>query len=147
MIRSKSIRAVGITVAGLSVVASGLTFATSANAATKPEVIQCDGKGAVKPNEIILTCADAGVMVYKIKWNKWNLNKATGTGTLSWNTCLPETCVAGIVQTYKAKITLGGLASFPGETDVFSQMTLTFTQGGGPASSDQAVYTLDNSRR
>ncbi len=146
MIRSKSIRAVGITVAGLGLVASGLTFATSANAATKPEVIQCDGKGAVKPNEIILACGDANPYVSKIKWNKWNLDKATGTGTLTWNTCLPETCVAGIVQTYKAKITLGGLASAPGETDVFSQMTLTFTQGG-PALSDQAVYTLDNSRR
>jgi|GEM_PF-1615027 hypothetical protein len=34
----------------------------------------------------------------------------------------------------------------PDERDVFSQMTLNFTQGG-PASADQAAYTLDNTRR
>ncbi len=146
MIRSKSIRVAGIAVAGLGIAASGLTFTTSATAATKPEVIQCDGKGQVKPKEIVLACGDGNTFVSKITWKKWNKNKATGTGTLSWNTCLPETCVAGIVQTYKAKITLDGLASAPGETDVFSEMTLTFTQGG-PAMLDSGTYELSNRRR
>jgi hypothetical protein len=146
MIRSKKFTTVGIAAASLGLAVSGVAFAGSATAATKPQVIQCDGKGQVKPKEIVLACGDAGIMVQDITWKKWNSNKATGTGTLRWNTCLPETCVAGIVQTYKTKITLGGIASVPGETDVFSQMTLTFTQGG-PASADQAVYDLDNSRR
>lgn len=47
---------------------------------------------------------------------------------------------------YKADITLGGLASAPGETDVFSQMTLRFTQGG-PGMMDSGIYELSNSRR
>lgn len=146
MIRSKKFTTVGIAAASLGLAASGIAFAGSASAATKPQVIQCDGTGIVKPKEIVITCADAGVVVTGISWKKWNANKATGTGTLTWNTCLPESCVAGIVQTYKAKVTLDGLASAPGERDVFSQMTLTFTQGG-PASADGAVYTLDNTQR
>lgn len=88
MIRSRTIRVAGVTVAGLSI------------AVTEPEIIVCDGKGQVKPSEIILVCRDGNTFVSNIKWKKWNDNRATGTGTLSWNTCLPETCVAGIVQTY-----------------------------------------------
>jgi hypothetical protein len=146
VIRSQSIRVAGIAVAGLGIAFSGLTFASTATAATKPEIIACDGKGQVKPKEIILACGDGNTFVSKIKWNKWNSNTATGTGTLRWNTCLPQTCAGGIVQKYKAKITLGGLASAPGETDVFSEMTLTFTQGG-PGMVDQGIYELSNSRR
>lgn len=147
MIRSQSIRALGIAVVSLGVAASGVAFAGTANASSKPEVIQCDGKGQVKPKEIILACGDGNTFVSNITWKTWKKNTATGSGTLRWNTCLPETCSAGIVQTYKAKITLGGVASAPGETDVFSQMTLTFTGDGGPAMANRASYTLDNSRR
>lgn len=146
MIRSQHIRVAGIAVAGLGLVAGGLTFMSPATAAAKPEIIACDGKGQVKPKEIILACGDGNTFVSNIKWIKWNNNTASGTGTLSWNTCLPQTCAGGIVQKYKAKIILGGLASAPGETDVFSEMTLTFTQGG-PGMLDSGTYELSNSRR
>ena len=146
MIRSQSIRVAAIAIAGLGIAASGLTFVSPATAATKPEIIACDGKGKVKPKEIILACGDGNTFVNNIKWVKWNNNTATGTGTLNWNTCLPQTCAGGIVQTYKAKITLGGLATAPGENDVFSEMTLTFTQGG-PGMMDSGVYELSNTRR
>ena len=146
MSRSQSIRVAAIAIAGLGIAASGLTFVSPATAATKPEIIACDGKGKVKPKEIILACGDGNTFVNNINWIKWNNNTATGTGTLNWNTCLPQTCAGGIVQTYKAKITLGGLASAPGETDVFSEMTLTFTQGG-PGMMDSGVYELSNTRR
>ncbi len=50
-----------------------------------------------------------------------------------------------IVQKYKVKITLGGLASGP-SINVFSQMTLAFPKGG-PAGAETSTYTLDNEAR
>ena len=70
---------------------------------------------------------------------------ARGTGTLAWNTCLPTTCVDGIVETYKVRVTLGRVASGP-EAAVFTRMTLAFPDGG-PAAAETATYTLDNARR
>ena len=76
-----------------------------------------------------------------ITWSSWTANGAKGVGTLAWNTCLPETCVDGIVQKYKVKVILGGVASAP-NVSVFSQMTLAFPKGG-PAAAETATYTLD----
>lgn len=104
-------------------------------------VVDCLGKIVQKPAEIVITCADAGVMVSTISWTSWNNNRATGRGTLVWNTCLPETCVAGIVQKYKVRVVLGRPASGPNAA-VFTRLTLAFPQGG-PANLETGTYTLD----
>ncbi|MEI6361376.1 MAG: hypothetical protein WCP95_04525 [Actinomycetes bacterium] len=136
-------RTLTIAAAAAGVALGGVALAPAAGAATGDTVvINCVGKGQVKPKEIVITCADAGVMVTKIKWSKWTNNEAKGTGTLVWNTCLPKTCVDGIVQNYKAKVTLGRVASGP-NISVFSGMTLTFTGGGGPAAADSVSYIID----
>ena len=108
----------------------------------KTVVIDCSGQGVVRPKQIVLSCADDGVSVTNLRWTTWTLNGATGTGTLVWNTCLPHTCAAGIVQKYAVRVRLGRVASGPG-IDVFSGMTLAFPQGG-PAAAETATYTLDN---
>lgn len=146
MFASQRVRVATIGLAGLGLAISGIGFSSAAQAADSPEVILCDGKGAVKPKEIVLACGDGNTFVSKIRWKKWTSNTATGVGTLTWNTCLPDNCAAGIVQKYRAKIELGGLASAPGEPDVFSTMTLTFTQGA-PGNLDSGTYKLDNPRR
>lgn len=130
--------------AGLA--AAGLALAPTATAAEgTPVVIDCAGKGVTKPKQIVLACADAGVAVTGIRWTRWTMNSATGVGTLTWNTCLPQTCVDGIVEKYRVRITLGGLASGP-DIDVFSQMSLRFPKGG-PAGLETGSYTLDNEQR
>jgi hypothetical protein len=127
-------------IAGLA--AGSTALAPAASAATGDTVlINCVGKGQIKPKEIVITCADAGVMVNKITWTKWTNNEAKGAGTLVWNTCLPKTCVDGIVQKYKVKITLGRVASGP-NISVFSGLTLKFA-GGGPAADETSTYTID----
>ena len=68
MIRSQSIRVAAIAIAGLGIAASGLTFVSPATAATKPEIIAWEGKGQVKPKEIILACGDGNTFVNNIKW-------------------------------------------------------------------------------
>jgi hypothetical protein len=136
-------RTLTIAAAGMGLALGGVALAPAASAAShQTVVVNCLGKGVVKPKEIVLACADAGILVHKITWSKWTANEAVGKGTLVWNTCLPTDCAGGIVQQYSAKIKLGRVASGP-NISVFSGMTLTFQQYGGPAGSDSATYTLD----
>lgn len=126
------------TVAGLS----GLAM-PAANAAPRTGIVNCAGKVVTKPQEIVISCADDAVSITGIKWKSWTTNGAKGSGTLVWNTCLPETCVAGIVQKYPVRIVLGGLASAPGDPDIFSSVTVTFSKAA-PAGLSTGTYTIDN---
>ncbi len=121
---------------------TGLATSASAAPAGSTVVVNCVGKKVVKPKQIVIACADAGVAVTGITWKTWTANGATGTGTLSWNTCLPTDCASGTVETFPARIRLGRVASGPNVT-AFSKMTLVFPKGG-PALADTATYTLDN---
>ena len=38
-----------------------------------------------RPEQIMLTCADGGMVVTDIKWQSWDAKGATGTGTYSQN--------------------------------------------------------------
>lgn len=113
-------------------------------ASRKPVVIDCQGKGVAKPKQIVLSCADANVAVTGLSWSSWTANAAKGSGTLSWNPCIP-TCVAGKAETFPVKVTLGRLASGAG-LDVFSGMTLAYPKGG-PTGEKTSTYLLDNPAR
>lgn len=131
-----------VAVAGM-VAGSGLGMVATANAAdTTNYIINCAGKKVTKPASIVITCADANVSINKIKWSSWDLNTAKGTGVLSWNTCLPKTCVAGVTVKYPVTITMGGVASAP-NLNVFSKVDVAFPKGG-PAATETGSYTLDN---
>lgn len=136
--RALTVLAVATTIAG-----AGLALpATASAAANDTYIVDCAGQLVAKPKTITITCGDASVSINKITWASWNENAAKGTGTLTWNTCLPQTCVDGIVQKYKVRITLGGLASGP-EGSVFSQVNLKFPKVG-PAALETGSYTIDN---
>jgi hypothetical protein len=47
-----------------------------------------------RPEQIMLTCADGGMIITEIKWQSWEVKGATGTGTYSQNICLPN-CAEG----------------------------------------------------
>ena len=47
-----------------------------------------------RPEQIMLTCADGGMIVTEIKWQTWDSKGATGTGTYSQNMCEPS-CAEG----------------------------------------------------
>ena len=47
-----------------------------------------------RPEQIMLTCADGGMIVTDIKWQSWDATGATGTGTYSQNMCEPS-CAEG----------------------------------------------------
>ena len=113
-----------------------------AQAAPGTGIVDCAGSVVSKPKEITIACADAGLAITKISWKSWSNNRARGTGTLVWNTCLPQTCVDGIVQEYPVAITLGGVAS-GGNVSVFSRVNVTFPKNS-PAGLESGRYTLDN---
>ena len=47
-----------------------------------------------RPEQIMLTCADGGMIVTDIKWQTWNTKEAMGSGTYSQNMCEPS-CAEG----------------------------------------------------
>ena len=47
-----------------------------------------------RPEQIMLTCADGGVIVTDIKWHTWDAKGAVGTGIYSQNMCEPS-CTEG----------------------------------------------------
>ena len=47
-----------------------------------------------RPAEIMLTCADGGMIVTEISWQTWTQSEARGTGIYSENLCEPD-CADG----------------------------------------------------
>jgi len=132
--------------AGLLLGASFIAPAAAAPAG--PSLVDCSGALVSKPKSISISCADGGIAISGIKWTKWDANSAKGTGTLVVNSCIytgGPTCASGETDSYRASITLGGLASGP-SVDIFSQVNLTFPKGG-PAGLNSGSYTIDNEIR
>ena len=124
---------------------AGSAFALAPAATAAPSdtyLITCTGNKVIKPSSFTLGCVDASTTLTNLKWTSWDSNGARGTGTLAWNTCLPETCAAGKVLKYKVKVRLGGLASAPG-LETWSKMYVTFNDLG-PAGLETGTYTIDN---
>ena len=48
-----------------------------------------------RPEEIMLTCADGGMIVTDIRWQTWSSKQALGTGIYSQNMCDPS-CAEGV---------------------------------------------------
>jgi hypothetical protein len=83
--------------------ASGLSAATA-----RPSVApNCLGKPVVRPSEVVLACADAGLGVRAIQWLGWGAPVAAGLGTAFANDCTPS-CAAGHFHSYRAVLLLGG---------------------------------------
>jgi hypothetical protein len=89
----------------------GLAAASSASRRTSvsaPSVLpDCLGKPTVKPSEVILACADAGLGVRAISWLGWGSALAAGVGTAFANDCTPN-CAAGHFHSYQAVLILRG---------------------------------------
>ena len=66
-----------------------------ASAPTSEQILTWDCETSVyKPESILITCADGGMYVEKIKWSTWSKDGATGAGVFSENLCEPS-CAEG----------------------------------------------------
>jgi hypothetical protein len=61
-----------------------------------------------KPESILITCADGGIYVEKIKWSTWSQEGATGLGVYSENLCEPN-CAEGKRVTAPVNLILSNL--------------------------------------
>jgi hypothetical protein len=66
-----------------------------------------------RPEQIMLTCADGGMIVTDIKWQTWNSKGATGTGTYSQNMCEPN-CAEGKRVEVPVRLRLSELFEYKG---------------------------------
>ena len=77
-----------------------------------------------KPESITLTCADGGMAVGDINWQRWDSEEAIGTGIYLENSCQPDCASAKFIQTrvtisltnlieYKSRFHLKDLAITP----------------------------------
>ena len=66
-----------------------------------------------RPEQIMLTCADGGIIVTDIKWQSWESNGATGSGMYSQNMCEPN-CAEGKRVDTPVKVKLSELFEYKG---------------------------------
>ncbi|MFC9894131.1 hypothetical protein ACFVMC_10600 [Nocardia sp. NPDC127579] len=53
-------------------------------------IANCRRQPRVRPNEIVLTCADANMIIDRITWDSWTDTGATGRGVESRSVCHPD---------------------------------------------------------
>ena len=62
---------------------------------------------AIEPAVVMLACADGGISVTNIHWQKWwGSPQISGNGIFRWNDCKPD-CVNGHSHSERALVTLG----------------------------------------
>jgi hypothetical protein len=66
-----------------------------------------------RPEQIMLTCADGGMLVTEIKWQSWNTEEAIGSGTYSQNMCEPS-CAEGKRVEVPVRLKLSELFEYKG---------------------------------
>jgi hypothetical protein len=95
-----------------------------------PGVSDCGvRKPRVRPTSLTATCADAGILVGRIRWQAWLPSSAVGLATVSANDCEPD-CADGSDISYAVEVVLDQ----PQNTnfgDQFTRMVVIF-QGRAP---------------
>ena len=66
-----------------------------------------------RPEQIMLTCADGGMIVIDIKWQEWEFNGAIGSGIYSQNMCQPS-CAEGKRVDTPVRVKLSELFEYKG---------------------------------
>lgn len=124
------------------VLGGGSAAAATPASAPPSAVPDCLGKPVVRPSEVVLACADAGIGVRSIRWLGWGQPTAAGVGTAFVNDCTPD-CAAGHFQSYEAVLLLGGSQRCAGLT---TYRTATLAIVGAPppalATRTDATYPL-----
>lgn len=70
------------------------------------------GEPEVRPDRIVLACADFGLYVDKTDWSSWGGRRARAKGVLNVNDCDPS-CAEGHFDRYKVKLRLSRIRNRP----------------------------------
>jgi hypothetical protein len=104
--------------------AAALTAGARGASAKLPVLVDCLGKGQVKPARYVVACADGGIYYQGLSWSTWSSTAAYGTGTLWANDCIPY-CAAGTFHHFPALLVLWRPKQAPGSSGVqyFTRLT------------------------
>lgn len=118
-----------IAAVGLALVAS-----SCGSSATKPSAIaDCRGHLHVKPQEIVLACADANFSAARLTWTGWGQATAYAQGLAGYNDCSPS-CAASGYRFYPVVLIAGGRQQCSG-TSAYARIQYAFI-GASPFPSD-----------
>ena len=99
-----------------------------------------------RPEQIMLTCADGGMVVTDIKWQSWEVKGATGTGTYSQNMCEPS-CDQGKRVEVPVRLRLSELFEYKGRNvlqnlDIKAVSGRELPNGNKPISWDVSEFAV-----
>jgi hypothetical protein len=84
------------------------TTHSAVTAQSLPVVYTCEGHAVVRPSSLIVTCADANMVLVGLHWSAWGAATTHATGTVQENTCEPN-CAEGHFASYRASVSVSGL--------------------------------------
>jgi hypothetical protein len=119
----KSLTAV-LTLAALAAVAVPASATAAQNTKLHVFVSNCE-KQVYKPKSITAFCADAGVIINKVKYSSYGAKQATGTGVAAVNLCEPN-CAAGKTKNFKVRFKLSRVTQC-GDSYQFRRLKFTYT--------------------
>jgi len=125
-----------ITVVGVAAAVAVPATAGAANDNLRVFVSNC-AKQVYKPKQITVACADAGIIISKVKYSSYGAKTAKGTGTAAVNLCDPN-CAAGKTKRFPVKFTLSKVTQC-GDSYQFRRLTLTYTKATPPHSKKTIV--------
>ncbi|HET6866879.1 MAG TPA: hypothetical protein VFH80_13250 [Solirubrobacteraceae bacterium] len=115
----------------IAIVVTLLAIPAGAVGSSRTYAINCL-REQYKPSAIVLTCADAGISVDKLKWSRWSRTTAVASGRFVWNDCKPS-CVAGHFHSRPVKVTLSAPKRCPGQAyAAFGRASFSYPDGGPP---------------
>jgi hypothetical protein len=104
-----------------------VTTATSVSAQTTQvrALADCLGNAIVRPAEIVITCADAGMTVQNLRWTGWGQTFAAGLGKMIVNDCIPS-CAGGTFHAYQVVLVVSAPARCTRGALAYTEVTYAF---------------------
>jgi hypothetical protein len=96
-----------------------------------PPITEC-GKSAEEPREIVLACADFGIVARDLKWNDWGDAVTDATGTAAINDCFPS-CAEGSVDDYPIRVILSAIQTCADGQRRYTRLSYELPSGGPPS--------------
>lgn len=90
---------------------------------------ECGRPGVQRPEAIVLTCADAGLRVERLRWSRWGGPVAVARGVQTAKDCDPD-CASGGLRATPATVQLTNPRRCPGSSEMYYRNATLIPQNG-----------------
>lgn len=122
-------RSVAVAVAAvLTLSAAGCSSHSAARAtrAAPDRVADCGGAPQVRPDIVVVRCADRSMVAMRLKWSGWGTPVATASGPAIINTCEFIDCHTGAYAQYHVVLVLSGMRRCPKGGPAYARIQYMF---------------------